>query len=402
MKKPLAEFKKDVKPNQDDILSNENHGAGVKDAQAKLRDALAKDNPENIKKAVDNLKKALGEYNDHAKQMVDTAPAQKKPYMDDKLADLEKAAKKLDNMDKAMRPDDLERMIENIPAAVNEFEDELHSDAKDNAIKAAAKAANLSALMGDLDENEMDLGDLLTTAGELSDLMRGLVGETTSVAQELGSNQNLSDASQSALDLGDLLGSLSGGWSDPSAEQSNQIRQKMDAVRPASAASPFAHAPAVSLDRARSFEDIAQAVAYKIHKQSEDMQNPSKTGQNVALELAQLASAARGGEKQKMLLSAKAAAAHIQAFAKELTDLANRIPGKTPREREMQEQILRCAQGLKNYSMHLKILTSVKAASIEESRDTDESLSTIARDLGDLISQSLGNMRSVYTTMKLN
>jgi len=176
----------------------------------------------------------------------------------------------------------------------------------------------------------------------------------------------------------------------------------MDSVRPAANASPFSHAPAVSLDRARSFEDIAQAVAWKIHQQSKEMENPSKTGDNVALELAHLASAARGGDKQKLLLSAKAASAQIQAFSKEISDLAARIPGKTPREREIQEQLLRCAQGLKNYSMHLKILASVKAASIEQSRDTDESLSTIARDLGDLISQSLGNMRVCYTNFKLN
>jgi len=248
----------------------------------------------------------------------------------------------------------------------------------------------------------MDLGDLLTAAGELSDLMRGMVGSTTAVAQELGtSEQNLTDASQSALALGGLLGSLNGGWANPAADVSQQIRQKMDVIRP-NAGSPFDRAPAVSLEKARSFEDIAQAVAYNIHQQNQDLQLKSKTGENVAVELANLASSARGGEKQKLLLSAKAAAAQIQAFGKELTELANKIPGKTPREREIQENLLRSAQGLKNYSMHLKILSSVKAASIEESRDTDESLSTIARDLGDLISQSLGNIRTVYTTMKIN
>jgi len=292
-------------------------------------------------------------------------------------------------------------MVDSIPYAVDEFTDALRSDAKDDAIKAAAKAKNLNAYINEVDDKEMDLGDLLTAAGELSDLMRGMVGSTTAVAQELGSSeQPLTDASQSALALGGLLGSLSGGWSNPAADVSQQIRQKMDVIRPNS--SPFDRAPAVSLEKARSFEDIAQAVAYNIHQQNQDLQLKSKTGENVAVELANLASAARGGEKQKLLLSAKAAAAQIQAFGKELTELANKIPGKTPREREIQENLLRSAQGLKNYSMHLKILSSVKAASIEESRDTDESLSTIARDLGDLISQSLGNIRTVYTTMKVN
>jgi len=253
--------------------------------------------------------------------------------------------------------------------------------------------------MNDVNDKEMDLGDLLNAAGELSDLMRGMVGSTASVAQELGcSEQPLTEAARNALELGGLLNNLSNvGWSAPASSISEQVRGKMDAMRPASSSSPFDNAPAVSLDKARSFEDIAQAVAYNIHQQNKSMDFQSKTGENVAVELANLASAARGGDKQKLLLSAKAASTQIQAFAKELTELANKIPGKTPRERELQEHLLRCAQGLKNYSMHLKILSSVKAASIEQSRDTDESLSTIARDLGDIITQSLGSMRTVYT-----
>jgi len=287
---------------------------------------------------------------------------------------------------------------------VDEFEDQLHADAADDALKSRAKANNLSAYMDSNNDKEMDLGDLLGAAGELSDLMRGLVGNTSSAAQELGSSeQPLTEAAQAALELGDLINNINRGTGS-AAVMSQQIAQKMEAVRPASSSggSPFDHAPTVSLDRARSFEDIAQAVAWKIHQQSQEMQTPSKTGDNVAIELSNLASAARAGDKQKLLLSAKAAAAQIQAFAKELTELANRMPSRNAREREIQEDLLRCAQGLKNYSMHLKILSSVKAASIEQSRDTDESLSTIARDLGDIISTSLSNMRVVYTTMKVN
>jgi len=298
----------------------------------------------------------------------------------------------------------IDRMVDTIPPMIDEFNDQLQSDAADDAIKSAAKANNLSARMKGQHDKEMDLGDLLSAAGELSDLMRGLVGDTTSAAQELEcSEQPLTEAAQAALELGSLVNSINSPGSGPPSVVSEQITLKMSAVRPSSStATPFDHAPAVSLDRARSFEDIAQAVAWKIHQQSKEMQTPSTTGENVALELAHLAAAARAGDKQKLLLSAKAAATQIQAFAKELTELANKMPTKSARERGIQEDLLRCAQGLKNYSMHLKILSSVKAASIEQSRDTDESLSTIARDLGDIISQSLSNMRTVYTTMRVN
>jgi len=361
---------------------------------------LVNGDPEKIKRAVDNLKKALGQYNDHAKAVVNSTPNHnKRPYLDDKLADLENAARNLDNVNKATPASAVERMVDTIPYAVDEFEDQLHADGADDAIKSAAKANNLSAYMSDVNDSEMDLGDLLNAAGELSDLMRGLVGDTSSAAHELGSSeQPLTEASQAALELGDLLNSYGSG---AGPAQSERIAQRMEAVRPSGGSSPFDHAPTVSLSNARSFEDITQAVAWKIHQQSKDMPIPSKTGDNVALELAHLASAARAGDKQKLLLSAKAAAAQIQAFAKELIELANRMPCKTPREREIQEDLLRCASGLKNYGMHLKILASVKAASIEQSRDTDESLSTIARDLGDIITQSLSNMRVVYTTLKV-
>jgi len=350
------------------------------------------------------LRKALGNYNDHARAVVNSTPSpNRRAYLDDKLANLENTSQRLDNLPPNSSNVALERMVDSIPRAVDEFEGQLHADATDDAIKGRAKANNLSAYMAGANDNEMDLGGLLGTAGELSDLMRGLVGNTSSAAQELGSSeQPLTEAAQAALELGDLINNINRGSGSPA--MSSQIAQKMEAVRPArsSGGSPWDHAPTVSLDRARSFEDIAQAVAWKIHQQSKDMQIPSKTGDNVALELAHLAAAARAGDKQKLLLSAKAAATQIQAFAKELTDLANKMPSKTPREREIQEDLLRCAQGLKNYSMHLKILSSVKAASIEQSRDTDESLSTIARDLGDIISQSLSNMRVVYTTMRVN
>lgn len=261
----------------------------------------------------------------------------------------------------------------------------------------------------------MDLGDLLTTAGELSGLMSGLVGGTVAAAQELGaSEQPLTEAASSALELGDLWASLGGGWADPTAEpepapapaakpaaaSSQKTRENMEKIKPTGAAR-FDQAPAVSLANARTFEDITSAVAYNIHKQSRETKVPnSVTGQNVASELANIAEATRSGNKQQLLLGGKAACVQIQAFAKELEELANKIPGKTPREREQQSQLRRTAMGLKNYAMHLKILSSVKAASPEGSGETDISLGTIVTDLGHLISQSLTTINTVYTTVK--
>jgi len=72
---------------------------------------------------------------------------------------------------------------------------------------------------------------------------------------------------------------------------------------------------------------------------------------------------------------------------------------KNAHEQSIQDHLVRCSQGLSNYATQLKILTSVKAASIEESRDTDESLATIATDLGDLIGQALTSMSITTSTI---
>jgi len=360
---------------------------------------------------------------------------QKNLFLASKIAKLDEVAKKLDNINKTTPLSKIEQISDSIPALVDDIENAMRSDAKDDAIKTAAKASNLAAFMNEVDESDMDLGDLLTTAGELTDLMKGLVGGTTAAAQELGASQQpLTDAAQSALELGnlynslgggwasdpnapssgsseDILGSLSGGWADPSSApssstssssaSSSKMREKMDRIQPANS-NPFDKAPTVSLANARSFEDIASAVAYNIHKKSKDMSVPSsKTGENVAIELSNIASAARSGNKQQLLLSAKAATGQIQSFARELEELANKIPGKTAREREIQSSLRRAAMGMKNYAMHLKILASVKASSATTSGDeTDISLGTIVTDLGDLISTSLSNINTAYSTLK--
>jgi len=116
------------------------------------------------------------------------------------------------------------------------------------------------------------------------------------------------------------------------------------------------------------------------------------------MELANLARAARTGDKQAMLIAAKAASAHIIAFCKQINEVAMKMPARTLHEKREQDQLLKCSQALKNYGTQLKILASVKAASIESSRDTDESLSTLTRNLGEAVHVALKGMLTVQVT----
>jgi len=223
--------------------------------------------------------------------------------------------------------------------------------------------------------------------------------ETTSAADAFSTSGDLTDAARSALELSHLLNDVEGGYGVDSFEEAQAASAKISALRGGNDA-PTINEPPVSLADATTFEDITAAVAYNIKKQCDELHSETtKTASNVAVELANLASAARSGDRQKMLQSARAASGHITALSKELYAIAQKMQPKNPHEQSIQDHLVRCSQGLTNYGTQLKILTSVKAASIEESKDTDESLATITCDLGDLISQSLTAMTVTTTTI---
>jgi hypothetical protein len=70
----------------------------------------------------------------------------------------------------------------------------LCNTAKDDSIKAIAKTNNMLATLGSLNEDD-DLGVLLGTANDLSNLMCGLVGDTTGLARKLSTTtENLTPA----------------------------------------------------------------------------------------------------------------------------------------------------------------------------------------------------------------
>jgi len=93
-----------------------------------------------------------------------------------------------------------------------------------------------------------------------------------------------------------------------------------------------------------------------------------------------------------MLLSSKSAANNINILTKELLDYASKIEGRNARERHAQDTLVRCANGLRNFATHLKILTAVKATSIHENKDNDQSLATLVTELGDIISTSMDTL----------
>jgi hypothetical protein len=273
-------------------------------------------------------------------------------------------------------------MMDQIPDRMDDWHDTLKRDPKDDAIRGMAKANNLLAALGSLDEDDMDLGDLLTTAGNLSNLLRGLVGDASGLARKLDVD-DLSPAAQAAMNLDKFLRQLEG--EDVTLDMPQVQSQHQANFAPLSD-DLFEN---ISLAKAVTFDEVLAAVAAEMHNAAKNL---SQEADSLARELANLARAARSGNKQDMLLAAKAAAAFIQAYCKQLDLLAKQIPGRNMAEKREQDNLFRYQQALKNYGTQLKILSSVKAASIEDSKDTDASLTTLTRNLGDVVQASLHSM----------
>jgi len=285
---------------------------------------------------------------------------------------------------------EVRHILDQIPARIDDFNETLRNTEADDLRKAAAKVNNFLATLGGIDENDMDLGDLLSTASILRDLMRGLIGDTTTVARQIGSNdKDLSAAAKAALELDQLINRLESGERPIRKQNPSSAGGSGAGYSNRSNEDLFEN---ISMKNAKTFDQVLAAVAKEMHEAAQGM---SEEADNLAIELAKLAKAARGGSKQEMLVAAKAAAAYINAFSKQIETLASKIPGRNFAERKEQDNLLRYRLTLSNYATQLKILSSVKAASIEESRDTDATLKTLTMNLGDVIGASL---RSMVTT----
>jgi len=346
---------------------------------------------------VGNLRDALDKYNNAAKEAAAQHADPRKRHL------LDEEAKKLADLSDDLRrvsPHDANRiknLMDEVPDRVDDWLDNLRGDTRDDTIRAAAKNANLLASLGALGDEDMDLGDLLATAGQLSDLMRGLIGDTGDTARRLGLTEGqLKPAAAAALRLDRLLKDIEGGKTESSLELPNT--QTLNLPPPSWAAASESHFEDIKLANAKTFDEVAAAIAREIHEQAKKI---SQEGDNLAMELANLARAARSGDKQAMLLAAKAASAHIIAFCKQITEIARKMPARTLHEKKEQDQLIKCSQALRNYGTQLKIMCSVKAASIESSRDTDESLSSLTRNLGEAVSVALRGMLSVQATNRL-
>lgn len=136
-----------------------------------------------------------------------------------------------------------------------------------------------------------------------------------------------------------------------------------------------------ALDRAA--HDIASA----IQQSSQNETAPeviASTG--IAGAMAKLAKAARAGQKSEMMLAAKQIFTHLNQLIAESNATAAKLGPKNARE---SDRLLRAAQAMRNFGTQIKILTSVKAASIEQDTDNDETLLSITNGLRNIVTDTI-------------
>jgi hypothetical protein len=341
---------------------------------------------------MEKLREALDRYNGIVNNQIAELPEKPRKKVLDAEAkigkDLGKDARRVDHLNK----DNVNDILDRAPSTIDDYLHAMRKTDKDDAIKGAGITENLSALMGALNQDDLDMGDLLGTAGQLSSMLRGMINANSGLARELGtSQQNVNDAAKAAIELDRLIARLEGRESD-----FPEIVELPPPGPPVSTVSDDVFDKNMSLDKAKTVEDIMSAVAYEIHKLA---QSVSAEGDKIAEALARLARCARNGDKQGMLIAAKEVAAHINAFCKELNEFAKRIPGKNLAEKREADRLIRAATGLRTFGTQLKILCSVKAASIETNKDNDESLASLTRNLGQVLTSGLTGLATVQRTI---
>jgi len=294
----------------------------------------------------------------------------------------------------------------NLTSLNNTLDDLLETvkgDLKNDVIKTGSKTSNTSSKIN-LPGSDKNSTHLFNTANDLANYLRNLIGKTNSYTKSLGSTQPLSKVSRDALNLNSLLNDLDN--LDSSRMSNIDIDSVMDSISKLSKQKEQKqNAPVVKekiieiLPEPVTFEDVVERVAEDIQTKLDDIGTSNEEGSGLVDELKRLAKAARSGNKQQLILSGRQCAFYINALAAQLKEMADKIPCKNERERQQQSHLIRAFQGLRNYGTQLKILTSVKASSIEEDKDTDESLNSITRGIGKVITDGLSQMDIVRKTI---
>lgn len=262
------------------------------------------------------------------------------------------------------------------------------ADKLDEVARAAGRVAPNASKLRDTIGDNMDINGFLNLAQQLGDELAGLLGFASDLARSQKGAANLSEDAAAALALDDLLRQMEsqtvpGGASGATLTDLNSLLDQLNKLGADSA--PAGPPPGEE----KTFDAVLERAAETIQTAVREAQMDNAVSEGIVAELRKLAVAARSGQRQAMLLSSRAIAANVSSLVSEIQSVLGKMGPKNPKE---QDRLIRNSQALRNFATQLKILTSVKAASIDKDNDSDESLFSVTRGLGKVVADAIGGL----------
>eukprot|EP01129_Flabellula_baltica_P013464 TRINITY_DN6250_c0_g1_i1.p1 TRINITY_DN6250_c0_g1~~TRINITY_DN6250_c0_g1_i1.p1 ORF type:complete len:432 (-),score=115.70 TRINITY_DN6250_c0_g1_i1:37-1200(-) len=352
--------------------------AGVAAAKSAFGDLEATLRSGNMDESA--LREALGEGSNVVEKLKELRQKEtdevKIQQLDETIASLENLMKRItrtnDKGSQKLAVNDILYFLDDVLETIN-------ADQDDNIIKSGATASNYLAKLGTVNVDSMNLFSLMNCASDLSSQLRDMASSTSGIARNIAAQGNLTEVAQSAASLDELIRNLDAGILD-----FEPLELPKEAI-PESTFTP----PRPIVENPQTFEDTVDKVAYDIHQKAEAVGGGYCEGISVWNDGFQVAGWEVRGDRKRRGGASKAIDAHVKSFCLKLQHLEKKIPGANTQQKREKERLQRCMQALSNYGMQLKILTSVKAASIDSDKDTDESLSSLTTSMGNLFNEAL-------------
>jgi hypothetical protein len=406
-----------------------------------LLDAVKSGNAKAADEALKNINDLNRKLADLAKdEVAKSGDAEKTRKLDENLQDLAAASanlgtavkdalankanqEKLANTAKALYDP-----LENIASIVNERDDDSKYDEEGGGVAKQEEAKKQARVILATMKNKgakINPNHLIKASQHLAGLMSDLVGKTKVEAHSHKEKGALTERAKAALDLDELLSSMEAS-AKLSAAQQKRLSSVSYSSRPAaiqSLESVLASLTAIASSVPNQLTPISSSqsasssstsnrssssgkpplskpvtLTDSINKVARDIQTRvgtdndavSVVSRDLAAELQRFAKADLERRRQDMLISGRAISSHITRLITEIKAVAAQC-----RDPVLQDKLLKHAQTLRNFSIQLKILASVKAASADDSSNNSQ-LASLTQALGNVLS----DVSTTLTIMK--
>eukprot|EP01113_Clastostelium_recurvatum_P032108 TRINITY_DN4079_c0_g1_i6.p1 TRINITY_DN4079_c0_g1~~TRINITY_DN4079_c0_g1_i6.p1 ORF type:complete len:1069 (+),score=279.59 TRINITY_DN4079_c0_g1_i6:111-3317(+) len=306
--------------------------------------------------------------------------------VDRHLADVIKTAKDAAdgrNKDEALAA--LNEAVSRLDPALDKLGDDLKE-----AIKGDAAKQSLAALKAK-DLRKMNAGDLLAASRRLAGLLGNMVGKIPNSTGQTGPGTGAGTAGSSGGDVSSSSRSAAGG---PSSRYGAGSGKSSGASAPSSSSLSSGGAGG---SFGGGFVPVVgggiASIVKQIQQQNVGIEDSmGSLSLDLASELQKLAEAVKAGAKHDLIAAGRAIGALINKYCDETRKVANAC-----RDPVLRNRLLHNASALRTFGPQIKIMASVRAASLGTGGNAEQMLSDMAQEIGNLVagvSTTVGTIRT--------